>query len=367
MDVLEKMSYEGACPPPTIKKLLHPYWRFLAHIYLVCISGNKSGLDKLTLKQTSGVVSLVEGWKYNYSKSIFDDMLANVKIINEKYWYKLPRFLQLILEKKYPKLPVKVKTYDVKMMNHMVFSMLNRKSRDNVEIKYQNKKKLEKFGAFAEIQEEAPAQINAIIAEEHDVEIIEAPVGTKEPIENGDLTGIESEEDVADDRMVDDEEVNENVDEIEKETEIHAESLIVEPENIDEPVNMSPPHVEPVTTTDTADVDNTREDSTADLPPRKRSRRDPRINGEVNVEAQTTTDTTTPTDTTQPKFNYIPSELNTKTLNLSQTNELQCICLFLNPVKVRAMVLLMLMFLELLSYCKLLLGKLKPQLSQNKM
>ncbi|KAJ0754663.1 hypothetical protein HanPI659440_Chr09g0349341 [Helianthus annuus] len=48
MEVLSKMSYEGSCPP-TIKKLLHPYWRFLAHIYLVCISGNKSGIHKLTL------------------------------------------------------------------------------------------------------------------------------------------------------------------------------------------------------------------------------------------------------------------------------------------------------------------------------
>ncbi|MFS7947195.1 hypothetical protein Hanom_Chr06g00545261 [Helianthus anomalus] len=71
MEVLGKMSYEGATPPPTIKKLLHPYWRLLAHIYLVCISGNKSGLDKLTLKQTSEVVSVVEGWKFNYSKSVF--------------------------------------------------------------------------------------------------------------------------------------------------------------------------------------------------------------------------------------------------------------------------------------------------------
>ncbi|KAF5810886.1 hypothetical protein HanXRQr2_Chr04g0174951 [Helianthus annuus] len=60
MEVLVKMSYEGAVPPPTIKKLLHPYWRLLSHIYLVCISGNKSGLDKLTLKQTSAVVSVVE-------------------------------------------------------------------------------------------------------------------------------------------------------------------------------------------------------------------------------------------------------------------------------------------------------------------
>ncbi|KAJ0788348.1 hypothetical protein HanPI659440_Chr05g0190681 [Helianthus annuus] len=142
MEVLVKMSYEGACPPPTIKKLLHPYWRFLAHIYLVCISGNKIGLDKLTLKQTSGVVSVVEGWKYNYSKSVFDDMMANLKTINEKYWYKFPRFMQLILEKKYLKLPITVKTCDFKMMNHLVFTMLNQRSRDNVEIKYQNKRKL---------------------------------------------------------------------------------------------------------------------------------------------------------------------------------------------------------------------------------
>ncbi|MFS7986765.1 hypothetical protein Hanom_Chr11g01014131 [Helianthus anomalus] len=212
------MSYEGAISPPTIKKLLHLYWRFLAHIYLVCISGNKSGLDKLTLKQTSTVVSVVEGWNYNYPKSVFDDMLVNVKTLNEKYWYKFPRFIQMILEKKYPKLPVTVKTYDVKMMNHLVFTWINEKSRENVGIKYQNKQNLEKFRAFSEIQEETPAQINAIVAEEHDVEIIEAPVVVQEPIENVDLTDIESEEDVADDRMIDDEEGEESVDESETET-----------------------------------------------------------------------------------------------------------------------------------------------------
>ncbi|KAM0031312.1 hypothetical protein Hdeb2414_s0017g00507401 [Helianthus debilis subsp. tardiflorus] len=118
------------------------------------------------------------------------------------------------------------------MMNHLVFTWLNQKSRDNVGIKYQNKRKLEKFGAFAKIQEEAPAQINAIVAEEHDVEIIEAPVGTQEPVENVDLTGIESEEDIADDRMVDDEEGNGGVNESETETETLAEGLIAETEDV---------------------------------------------------------------------------------------------------------------------------------------
>ncbi|KAM0043314.1 hypothetical protein Hdeb2414_s0010g00339821 [Helianthus debilis subsp. tardiflorus] len=277
------------------------------------IRGNKNGLDKLTLKQTSAVVSVVEGWNYNYSKSVFDDMLVNVKTLNEKYWYKFPRFIQMIFEKKYPKLPVTVKTYDVKMMNHLVFTWINQKSRENVEIKYQNKRNLEKFGAFSEIQEEAPAQINAIVAEEHDVEIIEAPVGVQEPIENVDLTGMESEEDVADDKMVnDEEEEDENLDESETETETLAEGLTVESEEISELVHVSPPHVEPVVTTEAAIIDQSQDDSNADPPPRKQSRRDHRISGEVSVDVQTTKKTTIPTSTSQPKINYTPSEINPK-------------------------------------------------------
>ncbi|KAJ0940252.1 hypothetical protein HanRHA438_Chr02g0081281 [Helianthus annuus] len=110
--------------------------------------------------------------------------------------------------------------------------------------------------------------------------------------------------------MIDDDEVNDDVDETEIET--LAKGLTTETEDVNEPVNVSPPHVEQVTTTDTADVDHPREETAVDLPPRKRSRRDPRISGEVNVEVQTTTKTTTPTGSSQPKFNYIPSELNPK-------------------------------------------------------
>ncbi|KAF5764009.1 hypothetical protein HanRHA438_Chr15g0699311 [Helianthus annuus] len=138
-------------------------------------------------------------------------MMKNVKTLNDKYWYKFPRFLQMILETKYPTLPNTVKIYDVKIMNHMVFSMLNQKLRENVKIKYQNKKSLIKFGVFSEITEEVPTPENATMADEHDLEIVEAPPGSNEPVENVDLTGIESEEAEADDRMADDVEVSENV------------------------------------------------------------------------------------------------------------------------------------------------------------
>ncbi|MFS7913105.1 hypothetical protein Hanom_Chr02g00137941 [Helianthus anomalus] len=267
MEVLTKMSYEGSCPQ-IVKNLLHPYWRFLAHIYLVCISGNKSGLDKLTLRQTSGVVSLVEEWKFNYSRCVFDDMLANVKTVNDKYWYKFLRFLQMILEP----------------------SIQSCQLLENVEVKYQYKRDLEKFRVFSEIREEVPAQINATVADEHDVELIEAHVGTNEPVENVDLTRIESEEDVADDRMADDDEVSENVSEDETEKEVNVESLIAETQNVEEPVNVSPPHVEPIdTATANADAEDAQEDPAADLPPRKRSKRGPRISSEDNAEVRTTT------------------------------------------------------------------------------
>ncbi|KAM0018786.1 hypothetical protein Hdeb2414_s0026g00678131 [Helianthus debilis subsp. tardiflorus] len=150
--VLEKMSYEGLYPPTT-KKLLRSYGRFLAHVYLVCISGNKSGIDTLTIRQTSGVVSLVEGWKFSYSKFVFDNMMANVRILNKKYWFKFPRFLQMILEAKYPQLQQGVIIYDAKIMNHIVYSMLNQ-VRTDVQVTFQNKKPLVKFGAFSEIVEQ---------------------------------------------------------------------------------------------------------------------------------------------------------------------------------------------------------------------
>ncbi|KAJ0479977.1 hypothetical protein HanRHA438_Chr13g0586211 [Helianthus annuus] len=172
----------------------------------------------------------------------------------------------MILETKYPKLQPTVKIYDTKIMNHMDFSMLNQKSRENVKAKYENKKPLVKFGVFAEITEEVPASVNAIVADEHDIEIIDPPPGSNEPVENVDLIGVESEEDEAGDRMIDDHEVSENVGE--GETEGNTESLTAETQNVEEPVSVNPPHTEPVTisTTEPEDAD---EDHAADLPPRK--------------------------------------------------------------------------------------------------
>lgn len=51
-EALEKMCYEGSYPP-TIKKLLPPFWRFLAHTFVSCISGRKGGSDEISQTATS--------------------------------------------------------------------------------------------------------------------------------------------------------------------------------------------------------------------------------------------------------------------------------------------------------------------------
>ncbi|KAF5789601.1 hypothetical protein HanXRQr2_Chr09g0373201 [Helianthus annuus] len=128
-------------------------------------------------------------------------------------------------------------------MNHMVFSMLNQKPRTDVQVTYQNRMPLVKFGVFYEVVEQVQAPVNATVADEHDVQIIDAPPGLSEPIKDVDLTEVESEEDNAfDERMMDDAEVNENVSDVE--TEVNTESLTVEVPNVEQPSSVNPPHID---------------------------------------------------------------------------------------------------------------------------
>ncbi|KAJ0715492.1 hypothetical protein HanPI659440_Chr13g0501801 [Helianthus annuus] len=157
-------------------------------------------------------------------------------------------------------------------MNHTVFSMLNQKPRADVQVTYQNKKPLVKFGVFSEVTEEVQAPVNATVADEHDVKIIDAPLRSSEPVENIDLTGIESEEDVVEERMMDDKE---------------------------QPTSVNPPHTEPVDFV-SAEPENVAEDPTTDLHPRKRSKKDPRISREINTETRTTQESNMPVISEQP-------------------------------------------------------------------
>ncbi|KAL7601221.1 hypothetical protein Lser_V15G22313 [Lactuca serriola] len=76
--ILRRMGYEGTSPP-TLKKLLPPYWRFLAHVFVSCISRRRSGADEISLRNTGAIVSLAAGIKFNFSRFILDEFVVNIR------------------------------------------------------------------------------------------------------------------------------------------------------------------------------------------------------------------------------------------------------------------------------------------------
>ncbi|MFS7979344.1 hypothetical protein Hanom_Chr10g00926241 [Helianthus anomalus] len=125
-------------------------------------------------------------------------------------------------------------------MNHMVYSMLNQ-VRTDVQVLFQNKKPLVKFGDFPEIVEQVQAPINVI----------------------------------------------------------NTESLTVDKPSEDQPLSVNPPHTETVKSI-SVESENVTKDPTADLHPRKRNRRDHRISRETADETGTNPESTMPVVTEQP-------------------------------------------------------------------
>ena len=66
-EALERMGYEGTFPP-TLKKLLPPYWRFLPHTFVICISGRKGGADEISQSATSAIIGLIMDLVFNFSR-----------------------------------------------------------------------------------------------------------------------------------------------------------------------------------------------------------------------------------------------------------------------------------------------------------
>ncbi|MFS8007288.1 hypothetical protein Hanom_Chr14g01259221 [Helianthus anomalus] len=100
---LRRMSYEGGYPT-VLKKLFPPYWRLLVHFFLQYIAENKGGWDQLNKTQTSVVVALVNEWDYNFSAFIFNNMKKMLDDLKKKIFMLYPRFIQMILDERYPTL-----------------------------------------------------------------------------------------------------------------------------------------------------------------------------------------------------------------------------------------------------------------------
>ena len=51
-----------------LDKLLPPYWRFLAHVFISCMSGRTSRAYESSIRNTGAIISLAAGNKFNFYK-----------------------------------------------------------------------------------------------------------------------------------------------------------------------------------------------------------------------------------------------------------------------------------------------------------
>ncbi|MFS7999326.1 hypothetical protein Hanom_Chr12g01164741 [Helianthus anomalus] len=84
LPALQRMIYEGGYP--------------------TCIAENKGGFDQLNKTQACALVALVNSWDYNFSAFIFDNIKKMLENPKKKVFMLYPRFIQMILDAKYPEL-----------------------------------------------------------------------------------------------------------------------------------------------------------------------------------------------------------------------------------------------------------------------
>ncbi|GJV10797.1 hypothetical protein Tco_1352338 [Tanacetum coccineum] len=77
------------------KSFFTPQWRYLVHHLLHCISSKSGGWDQFGSNIATALICLSTARVYNFSKLIFDGMVANLKSKTKFLMY--PRFLQMIL------------------------------------------------------------------------------------------------------------------------------------------------------------------------------------------------------------------------------------------------------------------------------
>ncbi|KAL8237762.1 hypothetical protein R6Q59_018843 [Mikania micrantha] len=97
---LLRMGYESLYPP-TEKKLLHPYRRYLAHVVTQCLSGRKGGYDVLNQTLSSSTIAISLGVDFNYSGMAFRVMYDNIKGKRKERFLAFPRFIQIIINKRH--------------------------------------------------------------------------------------------------------------------------------------------------------------------------------------------------------------------------------------------------------------------------
>ncbi|GJV29574.1 hypothetical protein Tco_1386022 [Tanacetum coccineum] len=102
------------------KKHFTPNWKFMVHHILHCISSKSGGWDQFGSKLATALICLSTGRTYNFSKMIFEAMVANVT--SQKKFLMYPRFLSMILEAK----PANTNLYLAYQLTKKIFGNMNR-------------------------------------------------------------------------------------------------------------------------------------------------------------------------------------------------------------------------------------------------
>ncbi|KAL9999536.1 hypothetical protein Hdeb2414_s0474g00901251 [Helianthus debilis subsp. tardiflorus] len=96
--ILPRLSYEGKFPP-LVKKFVHPYWRLLLHMFLLCMTENRGGIDQLNTTQTAALICVITNEPFNYSRYVLEAMKRNAIGLRKDKFLMYPRFGLIELEK----------------------------------------------------------------------------------------------------------------------------------------------------------------------------------------------------------------------------------------------------------------------------
>ena len=120
---LEKMGYEADFPP-TLQKLLPPYWRFLSHVFVNCISGRKGGSDEISSRNTQAIVALAAGIDFNFSRFILEEMVTNANKKSKDQFLLYPRFIQIFINSLFSDMVKTGEILDIKAFGPNTMSLI---------------------------------------------------------------------------------------------------------------------------------------------------------------------------------------------------------------------------------------------------
>ncbi|CAI9277858.1 unnamed protein product [Lactuca saligna] len=240
-----------------LKKMLPPYWHFLSQSFVICISGRKAGPDEISLLNTDTISALFMDLDFNFSRLVLNEMKNNLQGKRKGKNLMYPRFLQMIINAKYPKLKGRGETLDLK------------------------NKTLRNFGCFAEIDEDSKLDKDSN-EEDEEVTVSDHDDDASPPVaiiaeEHVPLINVNDENDDNDDNDDDDDD-----DDDDDGINLEDNSLGLDDDWDDDEVEMDQGDVTPAITPSETDLHETQ----ASQPLLKRKRLDPRPGVLIREQAQ---------------------------------------------------------------------------------